>query len=143
MERSEVSTKCSSSVYSGAGISSGPYPRSSSRAPGWPPLREYSRGTAPASTVADAVRSVHRQGRCGARSAPMGIPVTRECALPGCETLSSSTRAKDGGVYFDVSVLFAPREARKPSAGEVCAVADRCSIVAFPSGRLVYCFIAN
>ena len=74
---------------------------------------------------------MHRLVRCGARSAPMGIPVTRECALPGCETLSSSTRAKDGGVYFDVSVLFAPREARKPPVGEVCAIADCCSNFAF------------
>ena len=71
---------------------------------------------------------MHRLVRCGARSAPMGIPVTRECALPGCEMLSTSIRAKDGGVYFDVSVLFAPREARKPPVGEVCAIANRCSI---------------
>lgn len=83
---------------------------------------KYSRGTASRLTVTDAEElrlAVHRWVRCAAQDLPMGIPVTRECALPGCERLSSSTRAKDAGVYFDVSVLFAPRETRKPPAGEV------------------------
>ncbi|KAK9837329.1 hypothetical protein WJX81_006633 [Elliptochloris bilobata] len=51
----------------------------------------------------------------------MGIPVTRECALPGCEALNSDLHAKDKGMYFDVSVLFTPRSARRPPAGELWA----------------------
>ena len=60
-------------------------------------------------------QAVGKRGQGG-----MGIPVTRECALHGCEALNSDIGSREKGVYFDVTAFFTPHSSvHKAATGEV------------------------
>lgn len=65
--------------------------------------------------VSSGTAAVGNRGQGG-----MGIPVTRECALHGCEALNSDIGSREKGVYFDVTAFFTPHSSvHKAATGEV------------------------